>query len=241
MLFFPDETLLSKGLYFTMGLRLIMAAAIIITIQQSLKSTRTIEKLKTENLSLKTERYKAELDQIRKQVNPHFLFNSLSTLRTMVRKEDAGSETFIVNLAALYRQILQSRDKNAVSLEEEVNFLNAYVHLLKVRHEGSLNIHIDIKPDSKQYSIPVFALQLLIENCVKHNVLSESNPLTIRVFQKDEVTITVSNKYQPKQESANSTGLGLENLLERYRLMGIEDGLTLEQVDNTFNVTVKLF
>jgi len=241
VVFLPDQTLPQNGLYFTIGVRVMMAAAIIVTIQQSLKSTRTIEKLKTENLSLKAERYKAELDQIRKQVNPHFLFNSLSTLRTMVRKGNTGSETFVVNLASLYRQILQSRDKNTVSLEEEVKFLNAYIYLLKVRHEDSLQIHIDINPSSEQYSIPIFALQILVENCVKHNVLSESKPLSIRIYQKDDLTITVSNNLQPKQENTDSTGVGLDNLLERYRLIGIKDGLNLEQTNNEFNATVKLF
>jgi sensor histidine kinase YesM len=237
----PDDIETSFTFYLTIGLRIIIAPAIFITIQKSLKSAKTVEKLKSENLSLKTEKYKAELDQLRKQVNPHFLFNSLSTLRTMIRNSDPNSESFLKNLSSLYRQILQKHDKDYISLEEELKFLNAYIYLMKVRHENALKIKIEINPQSYQYSIPIFALQLLIENCIKHNVVSSSKPLEIHIYQKDEVTITVFNNYQPKQESNQSSGLGLSNLLERYNLMGIDNGLIIDNIDNHYCVTLKLF
>jgi LytS/YehU family sensor histidine kinase len=237
----PDDIETSFTFYLTIGLRIIIAPAIFITIQKSLKSAKTVEKLKSENLSLKTEKYKAELDQLRKQVNPHFLFNSLSTLRTMIRNSDPNSERFLKNLSSFYRQILQKHDQDYISLEEELKFLDAYIYLMKVRHENALKFKIEINPHSHQYSIPIFALQLLIENCIKHNVVSSNKPLEIHIFQKDQVTITVSNNYQPKHESNQSSGLGLSNLLERYNLMGIDNGLIIDNTDNHYSVTLKLF
>jgi sensor histidine kinase YesM len=221
--------------------RILLASAIFITIQQSLKSAKTVESLKAENLSLKTENYKAELDQLRKQVNPHFLFNSLSTLQTMIRNSDPNSESFLINLSSFYRQILQTHNRDYISLEEEINFLDAYFYLMKARHEDALRFKIEINPQSYKYSIPFFAIQLLVENCIKHNIVSISKPLEIHIYQKDEVTITVSNNYQPKEQSNNSDGIGLDNLLNRYKLMKIKNGLEVEKTETHFNVTLKLF
>lgn len=237
----PENVRITTALYWTIGFRLIFTALIFTIIQQSLKSAKTVAKLKLENESLKTEKYKAELDQLRKQINPHFLFNSLSTLRTMIRNSNPNSEKFVLNLSALYRQILQNRDKDYIALEEEFTLLNAYIFLLKDRYESALKIKIDINPASLQYSIPVFTLQLLVENCVKHNIVSAHKPLHINIFQKDEISVTVENNFQPIQENNNSTGVGLTNLLNRYRLTGIEQGVVVNQTNNLYSVTVKLF
>jgi sensor histidine kinase YesM len=112
---------------------------------------------------------------------------------------------------------------------------------MKVRHEDSLKIKIEINPKSHHYSIPIFALQLLLENCIKHNVVSRNKPLEIHIYQKDQVTITVSNNYQPKHESIKSNGLGLSNLSERYKLMKIDNGLIIDNTSSYYAVTLKLF
>jgi LytS/YehU family sensor histidine kinase len=220
--------------------RILFASAVFIAIQQSLKSAKAVEKLKSENLSLKTQKYKAEIDQLRKQVNPHFLFNSLNILRTMIRNDNPNSERFLMNLSFLYRQILQTRNQDYVSLEKEITFLDAYIYLMKMRHEDALQIKSDINPKSYLYSIPIFALQMLVENCIKHNIVSISKPLSIHIYQSNEVTVTVSNTYQPKQQSIHSNGFGLNNLLERYQLMGIDKGLKIEKTISHYIVTLKL-
>jgi LytS/YehU family sensor histidine kinase len=237
----PDKFNTTTGFYWMSGLRMILASAIFITIQQSLKSARTVEKLKSENLSLKSEKYKAELDQLRKQVNPHFLFNSLSTLRTMIRNSNPNSERFVLNLSSFYRKILETHNQDYISLKEEIEFVDAYFYLMKMRHEDALRLHIQLDPSSLQYSIPFFALQSLVENCIKHNVISIRKPLEIRIYQKDEVTITVSNNYQPRQQPSQTDGVGLANLLERYKLIGVENGLEIDKTDSHYNVTIKLF
>jgi LytS/YehU family sensor histidine kinase len=237
----PEDIDTPMTFYLTRGVRLLLVSAIFITIQQSLRSAKTVEKLKSENLSLKTENYIAELDQLRKQVNPHFLFNSLSTLHTMIRNSDPNSESFLKNLSSFYRQVLHAQNQDYVSLEEEIKFLNAYTYLMKARHEDALKIKIEINPQSYRYSIPFFALQLVVENCIKHNIVSISKPLEINIYQKDEVTVTVSNNYQPKEQLNNSVGIGLDNLLNRYKLIGVEKGLEIEKTETHFNVTLKLF
>jgi two-component system LytT family sensor kinase len=239
--FLPNVYDTSFSFLLIQGIRILLASAIIITIQQSLKSAKTVEKLKAENISLKTEKYKAELDQLRKQVNPHFLFNSLSNLRSMIRVGNPNSEKFVLNLSLLYRQLLQTHDKDYFTLEEEIEFLTAYIYLMKVRHEDALNISIETNPESYKYSIPIFALQLLVENCIKHNIVSVEKPLSINIYQNDNVSINVENNYQPKEQKNDSQGVGLTNLLERYKLLGIENGLEINKTDNKFIVTLKLF
>lgn len=223
------------------GLKFLLASWLFITIQQTLKITKSVATLKAENLALKSEKYKAEFDQLRKQVNPHFLFNSLSTLRTMIRSNNAKSEDFVLNLSDVYRQILQKRENNTVTLKEEMEFLNAYIYLLKVRHEEAFNIDIEIMPQAQAYNIPVYALQLLIENCIKHNIVSASRPLYIRVYQPEETSITVVNNYQPKTVQEESLGVGLNNLRHRYKLLGLDEGVSIKQTEKEYEVTLNLY
>lgn len=219
--------------------KLSIGILILLTTQISFKVIRENEKLKTENFALQTENYRAQLDQLKKQVNPHFLFNSLSTLQTMIRAKDEQSEAFVLKLSDLYRQLLHSRESNAISLEEEVKFLDLYLYLLKARHADALAVDIQTDAPSLKRKLPIFALQLLVENCTKHNVISESRPLKIEIFQKDPDHITVVNNFQPRKQ-VQSFGLGLENLRKRYALLGVQDGLDVQQDENSFFVTLTL-
>jgi len=237
----PDLVDTAKVFSWLISFRILLASIMFITIQQSLKAVKSVETLKAENLLLKTEKYKSELDQLRKQVNPHFLFNSLSTLRSMIRGGNPNSEKFVLNLSLLYRQLLQTHEKDYFTLEEEIEFLTAYIYLMKVRHEDALHISIKTNSESHKYSVPIFALQLLVENCIKHNIVSIEKPLSINIYQKDNISITVENNYQPKEQNNESQGVGLTNLLERIKLLGIENGLEIVKTDEHFIVTLKLF
>ena len=124
------------------GLRLLLGTILYIAIIQSLRSAKEREKFRVENISLQSENLKAQLNQLRQQVNPHFLFNSLSTLRSMVRNNDPQSEEYILKLSDVYRQILQKRESAVVTLGEELEFLKAYIYLLKLRHENALSVEI---------------------------------------------------------------------------------------------------
>ena len=223
-------------------LKLTIASALFIAFIITLKTTKDYDLLIQENLELQKENYKAQLEALRKQINPHFLFNSLSTLRMMIHSGDNKAEAFVMHLSDVYRQTLQKRDTNIIPLNEELEILNAYIQLIKLRFENS--VHIDLKLDKTtqptSVSIPVFALQLLVENALKHNISSEKKPLQIVVNQPNENTIRVSNGYQPKLSSGPSFGLGLANLSKQYELMNIEDGVHIHRDSSQFAVTLKL-
>lgn len=241
------QVLSSTGMIFpnrppswSLVLRLLVASALFITIQKMLRSVRENERLRSENYLLQSENYRAQLEQMKKQLDPHFLFNSLSTLRTVIRSSREKSEEFVLKLSDLYRQILQTRESHQVTLEEELRFLNDYLYLMHVRFQNALVVTIDTRSESMNDSLPVFSLQLLVENCIKHNVISEQRPLSIRIFQEDAHRITVANRYQPKKTEQPSFRMGLKNLVRSYDLMGIPDGVVIRQSESEYSVTLKL-
>lgn len=167
-----------------------------------------LERTKADNLG-------AQYELLKQQVNPHFLFNSLNTLKYMVESEDEHSVDFILKLSNFYRFTLESRKLDLIRLSEELEILDAYVFLLKARFEEGIDLSIDIDPDFNQSLIPPFTLQLLVENCIKHNVVSLDKPLKIQLFSEKDMLI-VENRLQLKTTREISTGLGLENINQRY-------------------------
>lgn len=223
---------------FVSFVRLIMPTVLFVVLQQSFRTQREGEKLKLENVELT---YKAELENLKKQMNPHFLFNSLATLQSIIRTDPEAAEKFVIKLSELYRNIIQNSTQHKVSLKEELEFTESYIFLQKTRFEEGLQTEIAINPASLAYSLPSYALQLLVENCIKHNIVSDEMPLYIRIFQKEEVSVTVSNNFQPKTKKGTPSETGLANLQRRYKLLGIEKGITIEQNEATFSVTLSLF
>lgn len=167
-----------------------------------------LERTKADNLG-------AQYELLKQQVNPHFLFNSLNTLKYMVESEDEHSVDFILKLSNFYRFTLESRKLDLIRLAEELEILDAYVFLLKARFEEGIDLSIDIDPHFNQSLIPPFTLQLLVENCIKHNVVSLDKPLKIKLFSEKDMLI-VENRLQLKTTREISTGLGLENINQRY-------------------------
>lgn len=223
---------------FVSVIRLIMPTVLYILLQQNFRAQREGEKLRIENLELS---YKAELENLKKQMNPHFLFNSLATLQSIIRTDPEIAEQFVIKLSELYRNIIQNSATNKISLKEELAFTKSYIFLQKTRFESGFETKIDINEASLSYAVPSYALQLLVENCIKHNVVSDEKPLNIHIFQKDLVSVTVSNNYQPKKKKGQSSETGLANLQRRYELLGIEKGIKIEQDATTFSVTLTLF
>jgi len=221
--------------------RIVLPSILFIAIQQSFRAIQEKQLLFTENLQLKAETYKAELDNLRNQINPHFLFNSLTTLQTIIRQNPKTAEEYLIKLSDFYRRTLLSSKANKITLKEELDFIKSYVFLLENRFENGLKITIETNKKSHLYNVPIFALQLLIENCIKHNIISDEKPLSVSIFQKDEMSITVENIMQPKLRKEKSTQTGLLNLSKRYELLGIKDGLIITQNEKQFSVTLKLF
>ena len=182
----------------------------------------------------------AQLQSLRNQVNPHFLFNNLSVLTALIAQDTAASVEFVKQFSNVYRYILKSDEKELIQLREELKFIHSYLYLLKTRFESGLSIQIDISEGClSAYILPV-SLQMLVENAVKHNIISKSKPLHIEIFCLDNESITVKNNLQKKIiEDDQSTRLGLTNIARRYDFLG-QHGVVVEQTDKSFSVTIPL-
>jgi two-component system, LytTR family, sensor kinase len=161
----------------------------------------------------------AELQVVKSQINPHFLFNNLNVLSALVLKNNEDANKFIEEFSKVYRYILTNHDKELVELQTELDFIQPYIFLLQKRFAEGLVINISIAEKYKEQLIIPAGLQMLIENAIKHNVVSRNKPLVIDVHTNGNNTIVVSNNLQPKQTVENSTGIGLQNIIKRCRLV----------------------
>ena len=166
-----------------------------------------LERIKNDNLS-------AQYELLKQQVNPHFLFNSLNTLKAMVETGDKEAVDFILKLSNFYRFTLESRKLDLIHLNEEMEILNAYLFLQKARFDSGFTFESTLSDQTLRTLIPPFTLQLLVENCLKHNIVSQQKPLHIKIYE-EEGKIVVANQIQLKTGS-ESTGVGLQNIDLRY-------------------------
>jgi len=173
------------------------------------KSIQEKEQLQRENIQ-------SQLEGLKNQVNPHFLFNSLNTLTYLIPEEPKKAVSFVQKLSKVYRYILEIRDQKIVTIDDELEFLNAYVFLLKERFGENLNIEIDIPQKFHQRKVVPLSLQILFENVIKHNIISTQKPLMIKVFVEKEKLI-VKNNLQKKNQVISSTSMGLQNIKNRYQ------------------------
>jgi two-component system, LytTR family, sensor kinase len=220
--------------------KLVLASMIILSIQATMAALAEKEDILLANAELQNENLRTRFEVLKQQVNPHFLFNALSTLRIMVREKDDRAEPFILKLSDLYRQLLSKNTAQTVPLDEELEFLRSYMYMLQARFESLLHIRIETWPDSGQKKIPAYSLQLLVENCIKHNIISAARPLYITIFQQQPDTILIDNNLQLKPSVEDAGGIGLDNLRKRYELLQVEDGVTLTRTETKFSVTLKL-
>jgi two-component system, LytTR family, sensor kinase len=172
------------------------------------KSLVEAEQLKRQNIEIQ---YAA----LTSQVNPHFLFNSLNALNSLIQTDPAKALIFNREFAKIYRYVLDSKDKLVVTLQEELNFLNSYLYLQKIRFDTALQYQIEINYNCIDYYLPPLSLQLLVENSIKHNEISEEKPLHIKITGEG-MELTIINNYQPIEAGNRSGGIGLKNLIERY-------------------------
>ncbi len=168
---------------------------------------------------LRTQQLRSELSVLKNQISPHFLFNSLNTLVTLIHENQDQAAKFTEKLSEVYRYILQYKDRELVRLSSEIRFSNAFIYLLKMRFEEGLNIQVELNDAEKEKYIAPLTLQMLVENAVKHNVVSKSQPLTIQIYSEKGNTLLVKNNLQPKQAEGKSTYTGLENIKSRYALL----------------------
>ena len=188
---------------------------------------------------LETENMHAQLMVLKQQLSPHFLFNSLSILTSLIETDPSRSVLFVNRLSKSYRYILEQNGSETVKLGAELEFLDTYIFLLKSRFEEKLNIVISIPENyAYQYLIAPLTLQLLIENAVKHNQMSEQNPLMVTIVA-DPPFLIVSNPLRLRSQTVYSPGIGLTNIIKRYQLLSSSPVL-VEKTDDQFVVKIPL-
>lgn len=182
-------------------------------------SSQQLTEANLQLVRLQKENLQSQFEVLRQQVNPHFLFNSLNVLTSLIKLEPDLAEKFTEHLSKVYRYVLENKDKDLVKLRTELEFLEAYIFLLNIRFMDKIIIEVDIDENNKDLMILPLALQLLIENAIKHNTMSKKNPLDIRIFIEDGNILNVVNNLQERESHMVSTGLGLKNIEHRYKLL----------------------
>jgi len=180
----------------------------------------------------------AQLQSIKNQVNPHFLFNNLNVLSSLVMTDNPDANKFIEEFSTVYRHILNSQEKELIELRTELDYIKPYIFLLQKRFPDSISIVLDI-PESYQnwYIVPV-ALQMLIENAIKHNIVSRARPLQVSIVVKGEHLI-VKNNLQLKLQVEHSTQIGLQNISQRYQII-TGKAIKIDKDQNSFSVSLPL-
>jgi PAS domain S-box-containing protein len=181
--------------------------------------TRELTEANTQLFKLQKENLQSQFDVLRQQVNPHFLFNSLNVLTSLIRIEPDLAEKFTEHLAKVYRYVLENKDNELVPLSTELDFLDAYIFLLNIRFLGKLSVRINIAEELMSCMVIPLALQLLIENAIKHNAMSKKSPLVIDIFIDEKHNLNVINNLQERGAHMASTGVGLKNIQNRYLLL----------------------
>jgi LytS/YehU family sensor histidine kinase len=208
-LHFGDEV--SLTVYSSMGITIFISL-----ILHSRSFFLSWKEAKIESERYQKESIAARYESLKNQVNPHFLFNSLNALTNLVYEDQDKAVKFIKQLSEVYRYVLDTRDKEIVSLDEELAFLKSYIFLQQIRFGEKLKIELSLH---SRGGVAPLALQMLIENAIKHNVVSEDDPLTVKVYEEGNF-IVVENNLQRKMVSAEpSAGVGLENIMKRYEFL----------------------
>ncbi len=195
--------------------------------KQTIKEQKTIAKTEI-----------AKYESLKSQLDPHFLFNSLNVLTALIEENPKQAERFTTKLSKVYRYVLEQKEKTLVPLQEELDFAKLYIELLKMRFEEAILLTIPDKAINLNYKIVPLALQLLLENAVKHNAISKDIPLEIRI-RIIKGNLVVSNNYNKKKQLKKGTGVGLQNIVERYALL-TQKQVIINKTKEAFNVSLPL-
>lgn len=191
---------------------IIIAIEAIVWFKRSQQSLLKAERLEREN-------FQARFETLKGQLNPHFLFNSLNVLSSLIKKDSDKAQNFVDEFSSVYRYTLDVIEKPVVELREEIDFAKSFLFLQKIRFDNAVDMEINVDASKLKYLVPPLAVQTLLENVFKHNKASEDNPLKIKIYNEDNMLVVVNN-LQPKIKGADSKGVGLNNLNKRYELLG---------------------
>lgn len=176
----------------------------------------------------------AQFESLKNQIDPHFLFNSLNVLSSLIEENPENAQRFTTSLSKIYRYVLEQKDKELVSVEEELAFAKTYMNLLKMRFENSISYEIPSEGIDADAKVVPLSLQLLLENCIKHNVVSEQKPLHIKIIIKNNYLV-VQNDLQKKEVLQDGRGVGLQNIISRYGILS-QRKVLIEETNGIFAV-----
>lgn len=215
---------------------LLVAHSLILFIYRyvTLESESTIIKVDKERLE--KENIRSQFEALRNQLNPHFLFNSLNSLKSLIDSQPDRAKDFVIQLSDVYRYLLKHRSHEYVHLSEEIKFMESYAYLMKIRYEETIHIQIAEKYDDTVLIVPL-TLQLLVENAVKHNIISAAHPLSIHIEIDQRGYVVVTNNYQPRLEVEGSSNFGLHNLNQQYKFIA-QTEIIIEKSETQFVVRI---
>lgn len=192
-------------------------------------SMRQRDEMKKQLEDLQRENLASKYTSLKNQISPHFLFNSLNTLTSLMYSDRDLASDFVSRLASSYRYILDNREEDLVSLEKELNFLDAFVFMMDVRHKEAVIININVNAEPKKYVVPTLSLQMLVENALKHNYYSKEKPLRIDISCIENDALVVRNTLRKRKLDEETTKLGLKNIKKRYSYYTSKDVLIREE------------
>jgi two-component system, LytTR family, sensor kinase len=185
------------------------------------------------------EKLQAELQQLKGIVNPHFLFNNLNSLSSLISENPSQAEEFLDELTRVFRYLLKNNELELTTIFQELTFINSYFHLLQTRYGKGIIMHINVSKDCESYLLPPLTLQLLVENAVKHNRIHKEEPLTIEIFSSDDNELVVRNNLMLREQRMESTGIGLKSINTRFKLLN-HVPLTIKKENGYFDVIIPL-
>ncbi len=230
--FLNDENATS---YYTFGLVITLIVSLVFHSIFFYKAL-TEKKVKEQQIVAKTET--AKYESLKSQIDPHFLFNSLNVLTSLIGENPKLAEKFTTKLSKVYRYVLEQKNKDLIELDEELHFAKTYMELLTMRFENAVTFEIPEKASDSDYKILPLSLQLLLENTIKHNVVSEENPLKVTIREENGYLV-VSNNFNPKTIMENGTKIGLKNIIDRYHLITLKK-VVVEKTAENFIVKLPL-
>jgi hypothetical protein len=180
----------------------------------------------------------AKFESLKNQIDPHFLFNSLNVLSSLIEENPENAQKFTTSLSKIYRYVLEQKDKELVTVAEELAFAKTYMNLLKMRFEDSISYEVPLDFDDEDAKVVPLSLQLLLENTIKHNIVSEKKPLHIKITIKNNELIVENNK-QKKEVLQDRRGVGLQNIVNRYAILS-KRNVTVEDTDEYFRISLPI-
>lgn len=233
-----DKNLRFSDIIFNSNAAALFCSLTVVAVYEGVYFMQQLRKSVEESEMLKRESLLAQINALKTQVNPHFLFNNLNTLSSLIPENPKHAVNFVQQLSKVYRHILEVKNEKSIFLLEEMEVLNAYAFLLQTRFGTNLVVNINIPSEKMKKKIVPLSLQLLMENAIKHNIVSSEKPLLINIFS-DNGSLVVSNNLQMKNQINESTGIGLDNIRNRYKLLG-EKQVKVTESETNFTVSIPL-